>query len=131
MGWRRCSKRYCLGMGGEDRALEREEKKDGILGREVFDGDDMLDSPDNDVINWPRRRRDAKRFWTKSRPPHDDGGGGDTAFTSSAEELGHGRKMACKAARLQASHGNLEDPTSQRPEHCQRRTSELEIPARK
>ncbi|KAK3692578.1 pH-response regulator protein palH/rim-21 [Podospora appendiculata] len=37
-------------------ALEREEKKDGILGREVFDGDEMLEvTPAS--FNWPRRRR--------------------------------------------------------------------------
>ena len=33
-------------------ALEREEKKDGILGREVFDGDEMLDST-NQKRDWP------------------------------------------------------------------------------
>lgn len=37
-------------------ALEREEKKDGILGREVFDGDEMLDTVPADYA-WPRRRR--------------------------------------------------------------------------
>lgn len=37
-------------------ALEREEKKDGILGREVFDGDEMLDIMPSD-FSWPRRRR--------------------------------------------------------------------------
>src|ERR1700744_170277 len=41
-------------------ALEREEKKDGILGTEVFDGDDSDDSLfDEDGL---RRRR--RRFWT-------------------------------------------------------------------
>ncbi|CAK7227293.1 pH-response regulator protein palH/rim21 [Sporothrix curviconia] len=39
-------------------ALEREEKKDGILGREVFDGDEMLDIMPSD-FSWPRRRRKA------------------------------------------------------------------------
>lgn len=37
-------------------ALEREEKKDGILGREVFDGDEMMDTMPSDYT-WPRRRR--------------------------------------------------------------------------
>lgn len=37
-------------------ALEREEKKDGILGREVFDGDEMLDVMPGDFL-WPRKRR--------------------------------------------------------------------------
>lgn len=38
-------------------AIERDEKKDGILGRELFDDDDMLDEmPDSDVIWTPGRR---------------------------------------------------------------------------
>lgn len=40
-------------------ALEREEKKDGILGREVFDGDEMLDVTPGDYT-WPRRRKTTK-----------------------------------------------------------------------
>ena len=35
-------------------ALEREEKKDGILGREIFDGDEMLDATPSAEVNWPR-----------------------------------------------------------------------------
>lgn len=54
-------------------ALEREEKKDGILGREVFDGDEMLDATPGDYT-WPRRRKTAK----SSASTDDDGeaGGG-------------------------------------------------------
>ena len=37
-------------------ALEREEKKDGILGREVFDGDEMLEATLSD-ISWSRKKR--------------------------------------------------------------------------
>jgi hypothetical protein len=37
-------------------ALEREEKKDGILGREIFDGDDMLEVTASEEVNWPRHR---------------------------------------------------------------------------
>ena len=37
-------------------ALEREEKKDGILGREVFDGDEMLEITPSE-LSWPRRRK--------------------------------------------------------------------------
>lgn len=50
-------------------ALEREEKKDGILGREVFDGDEMLDMPPSDFI---LRRR-------KRRPDDDESGGSGEA----------------------------------------------------
>ncbi|KAH6890462.1 PalH/RIM21-domain-containing protein [Thelonectria olida] len=52
-------------------ALEREEKKDGILGREVFDGDDMLEV-------------DASEFpWLRHRKHHRKGGGG-----SSSDDIG-------------------------------------------
>ncbi|KAK2605336.1 hypothetical protein N8I77_008181 [Diaporthe amygdali] len=41
-------------------ALEREEKKDGILGREVFDGDEMVGMSASE-FSWPRKRRNTKR----------------------------------------------------------------------
>jgi PalH/RIM21 len=50
-------------------ALEREEKKDGILGTEVFDGDDSDDSLYGDRL---RRRR--RRFWTGQHAGTDDTG---------------------------------------------------------
>lgn len=37
-------------------ALERDERKDGILGREVYDGDEMLDVTTSNAVNWPGRR---------------------------------------------------------------------------
>ncbi|KAM0272236.1 hypothetical protein ACHAQH_008778 [Verticillium albo-atrum] len=40
-------------------ALEREEKKDGILGREVFDGDEMVEASASD-FPWLRRRKNRK-----------------------------------------------------------------------
>lgn len=40
-------------------ALEREEKKDGILGREVFDGDEMMEVSASE-FPWLRRRRNRK-----------------------------------------------------------------------
>ena len=38
-------------------ALERDERKDGILGREIFDGDDMLDDENSDDFDWNESRR--------------------------------------------------------------------------
>ncbi|KAL3474158.1 PalH/RIM21-domain-containing protein [Aspergillus californicus] len=46
-------------------ALERDERKDGILGREVFDGDEMLDVTPSEEVDWPRH----------PFPGHDRGGG--------------------------------------------------------
>ncbi|KAI9770409.1 MAG: pH-response regulator protein palH/rim21 [Geoglossum simile] len=34
-------------------ALEREERKDGVLGREIFDGDEMLEATPSSEIGWP------------------------------------------------------------------------------
>lgn len=38
-------------------ALERDERKDGILGREIFDVDEMLEVTPSEEINWPGSRR--------------------------------------------------------------------------
>lgn len=35
-------------------ALERDERKDGILGREIFDGDEMLEVTPSEEVDWPR-----------------------------------------------------------------------------
>ncbi|KAJ5101926.1 hypothetical protein NUU61_004148 [Penicillium alfredii] len=35
-------------------ALERDETKDGILGREIFDGDEMLEVTPSEEVDWPR-----------------------------------------------------------------------------
>ena len=52
-------------------ALERNDKKDGVLGREVFDGDEMLDvNPSSDIVWEPQRKR---------RKGSGRGGGGTTA----------------------------------------------------
>jgi PalH/RIM21 len=36
-------------------ALERDERKDGILGREIFDGDEMLEVTPSQEVDWPRQ----------------------------------------------------------------------------
>jgi len=63
-------------------ALEREEKKDGILGREIFDGDEMLDSARSEEVVWPR----ARRFWQRGHG--DDGANGGGAYSSGHSLLG-------------------------------------------
>ncbi|POR38695.1 pH-response regulator protein palH/prr-4 [Tolypocladium paradoxum] len=66
-------------------ALEREEKKDGILGREVFDGDETLEVNASD-LPWLRNRKHRK---------DDDGngrgdGGGDGEGVAHATQRDHG-----------------------------------------
>lgn len=58
-------------------ALEREERKDGILGREVYDGDDMLDTTPSSESNWP-----SKRMSQASEGEKKSGGGGTGGFTA-------------------------------------------------
>ncbi|KAI0166308.1 PalH/RIM21-domain-containing protein [Xylariaceae sp. FL1272] len=43
-------------------ALEREEKKDGVLGREIFDGDELIEVSPSD-LGWPSRRRHKDADW--------------------------------------------------------------------
>lgn len=52
-------------------ALERDERKDGILGREIFDLDDMLEVTPSEEVNWPGSRR----------PNRGDGGNGGGTTT--------------------------------------------------
>lgn len=39
-------------------ALEAEERKDGILGREIYDGDEMLESTPSSEVSWPKAHRE-------------------------------------------------------------------------
>lgn len=41
-------------------ALERDERKDGILGREIFDGDEMLEITPSEEVDWPRQTYNGK-----------------------------------------------------------------------
>jgi hypothetical protein len=58
-------------------ALEREERKDGILGREIYDGDDMLDNTPSDS-KWPSKRKRQ----LSDKDEMKSGRGGLSAFTS-------------------------------------------------
>ncbi|KAF1938489.1 pH-response regulator protein palH/rim-21 [Clathrospora elynae] len=79
-------------------ALEREERKDGILGREVYDGDDMLDNTSSSNSRWPSKRK--SQLSAKDGEKSGGGQGGLGAFTSAHldrfNDLAHraGRKMA-------------------------------------
>jgi hypothetical protein len=66
-------------------ALEREERKDGILGREIYDGDEMLETtPSHEV--WPRNKRQSQVSENEKKSGGDGHGLGGT-FTSGT---GHG-----------------------------------------
>jgi hypothetical protein len=86
-------------------ALEREERKDGILGREVYDGDDMLDNTPSYTSSWPSKN--AGHTSKDEKKGGQGGGFGMGAFTSAQtgriNELAHklGRKMT-ESPRTQA-----------------------------
>ncbi|KAF2111472.1 PalH/RIM21-domain-containing protein [Lophiotrema nucula] len=68
-------------------ALEREERKDGILGREIYDGDEMLETTPSHEAGWHGAQRNSYMFETNKKSG-DGGTGGGGAFTSGLQ--GHG-----------------------------------------
>ncbi|KAL8765058.1 MAG: hypothetical protein Q9209_007748 [Squamulea sp. 1 TL-2023] len=48
-------------------ALERDERKDGILGREIFDGDEMLDVTPSSVMTWSSSRGFGRSFGSNAK----------------------------------------------------------------
>jgi hypothetical protein len=69
-------------------ALERDEKKDGILGREVFDGDEMIDLTPGDNMTYTRKPRD------NYRPADSDSSAGSTQKTGSQQDPTARRRKA-------------------------------------
>lgn len=57
-------------------ALERDEKKDGILGREIFDGDEMLDASPTSSFSW------GSSYRRKEDPKDSSGGFGNSVSSS-------------------------------------------------
>lgn len=91
-------------------ALEREEKKDGILGREVFDGDEMLDISPSD-FTWPRRRKNKG----KGDEDGESGAGTGTQSVSSSGRSHMWPAMSSIASRYMSRSGNDSDNEQQKP----------------
>ena len=79
-------------------ALEREERKDGILGREIYDGDEMLHTtPFHEV--WPQRQSQMSNSPNKPRDDGNDRGGATASghaghtFSNIAHRLGRSKKQ--------------------------------------
>ncbi|KAF2873865.1 PalH/RIM21-domain-containing protein [Massariosphaeria phaeospora] len=68
-------------------ALEREERKDGILGREIYDGDEMLDTTPSHEVNWPGSNRQSHTS-DDSKRSGQGGNQGGGVFTSSSASRG-------------------------------------------
>ena len=101
-------------------ALEREEKKDGILGREVFEGDEMLEVSASE-FPWLRRRGHRKPRRPDGGDDHDDHHGDQPAPSSGRANLWPG--VSSIANRYRSHHNtnsnnaadkNGEAPTTQR-----------------
>ncbi|UKZ71824.1 uncharacterized protein TrAtP1_012768 [Trichoderma atroviride] len=105
-------------------ALEREEKKDGILGREVFDGDDTLEVDAADVP-WSRKRRGYKVNGgdgrgviitaREQRPTEGNGWPGVSVISSRHRErernTGRGRDMSeTSGAEVERTSGHILRP---------------------
>lgn len=82
-------------------ALERDEKKDGILGREIFDGDEMLDLTPAEEVTYNRRRGD--NYYARSRRA----GGGTGEKDPGAQQSG----LAGVAHRLRRARQPPQPPT--------------------
>jgi hypothetical protein len=87
-------------------ALEREERKDGILGREIYDGDDMLDTTPSSDTRWPSKR-EGHNIHDEKKSGRGGGlsvlGAFTTAHTERINDLAHrlGRRMT-ESPRTQA-----------------------------
>ncbi|KAF2646363.1 PalH-domain-containing protein [Massarina eburnea CBS 473.64] len=102
-------------------ALEREERKDGILGREIYDGDEMLDTTPSHELGW---HGNTQKYDEKKRPRDDGEGGG--AFTSGhtarfvhlAHRLGRARKdtPTTEARKKRTIHIPAPPPAARRSE---------------
>jgi hypothetical protein len=62
-------------------ALERDERKDGILGREIFDGDEMIDMTPPEEVIWPGRGQNRRN--------DDEDGAGNTSGWANSNGAAH------------------------------------------
>lgn len=88
-------------------ALERDEKRDGILGREIFDGDEMLEATPSSNLYWPSsRKRYDNRDGRGGGPRHAmstaTGWGGISKFAQRIGKVGQS-KVAIPARRISKS----------------------------
>ncbi|KAJ4323668.1 pH-response regulator protein palH/rim21 [Neodidymelliopsis sp. IMI 364377] len=80
-------------------ALEREERKDGILGREIYDGDDMLDNNSSSKSSkWPYSKRASSASENEKKGGGDGGGIGGFSLTAFAS--GQSNRVGELAQRL-------------------------------
>ncbi|KAK4541012.1 hypothetical protein LTR36_008381 [Oleoguttula mirabilis] len=86
-------------------ALERDEKKDGILGREIFDGDEMLGVAPGEEAIWSNGRHGRRHL----RRGGDDGGNDDQAAKHTSA-LEHGFNSVAQRFRRTQQHAQQHFP---------------------
>ena len=86
-------------------ALERDEKKDGILGREIFDGDEMLEATPCSDVSWPssRPKPDDRRTSVGSSGGRSSGW---IQLKARARRLGTARHLQRQPSHSDAGTGN-------------------------
>jgi hypothetical protein len=100
-------------------ALEREEKKDGVLGREVFDGDEMIEMSPSD-LTWPRRRKNKRNV--------SDPEGGDNSVAASTLNRGN-MWPAMSSIRKRYRSGSETSPSQTQPGSVPQAPSTGRVPA--
>ena len=84
-------------------ALEREEKKDGILGREIFDGDEMLDATPSSDSSWSSQRKKDSKNEKRGGGHHGSMRTGWYEMTARARHLGRSRRLQTRDSRSYSS----------------------------
>jgi hypothetical protein len=106
-------------------ALEREERKDGILGREIYDGDDMLAPTPSSDSRWPSKR-DGHNSLDEKKGGRGGGFGGigslgafTLAHTDRINVLAHrlGRKMTESPRTTARQKRNIHIPAPAQAHH--------------
>lgn len=98
-------------------ALEREERKSGILGREIYDGDEMLNTTPSQEMNWHGSKRQSSKADDVKKLG--DGGNGGNGGNGGAFTSGRLTNLAHRLNRVRKPSPN--------PEQNKKRT--IRIPA--
>ena len=96
-------------------ALERDEKKDGILGREIFDGDEMLENTPSSEMSFARIR--------DGKPKGGGGGGGRRGGGFGGTMTTGWNNMAARTKRLRRLRSHREQSEKSEPETVSSRST--------
>ncbi|QGA14237.1 hypothetical protein EYB26_001890 [Talaromyces marneffei] len=98
-------------------ALERDERKGGILGREIFDGDEMLEVTPSQEVDWPR---------SSNTPGNKSGRGTGVAWRGSSNP--NNRPVRRGHLGFQLGTRCRNDATNQKPDRRAKSTQNASVP---